>query len=97
MPDEQKSKDLKKEAEKVALDLIEHARETARQMLLNTNLDVSQIPRICDDIRKIKTDLTSNTIATERIQIDLAWLKWGFMGIAGGMGATFLTILIKSV
>ena len=89
--------ELQGKAEQVALDLVEHAKETARQMLLKTNLDISQIPRICDDIRKIKTDLAANTIATtnaaadtDKIAADMSWLKW----IAGAVGAMFTIIIL---
>lgn len=88
-----KSKDLKKEekkavairleAEKIALELVEHAKETARQMLLGTNLDTSKIPLICNKIVKI--------------QSDLAWMKWAVMGIAGGIGYIVIQLIVTKL
>lgn len=49
---------LKAEAATIAKELVEHAKETARQMLLNTNLDISKIPLICERIGVIKDDIS---------------------------------------
>ena len=54
---EQKAFNLKKEAEDIALKLVEHAKETARQMLVGTNLDTSKIPLICEKIKVIQVDI----------------------------------------
>jgi hypothetical protein len=55
--EEQKALELKSEAVQIAKELVDTAKETARQMLLNTNLDISKIPLICDRIGTIKKDI----------------------------------------
>lgn len=77
------AKELKEEAEKVALELIEHAKETARQMLLGTNLDTSKIPLICNKIIKI--------------QSDLAWLKYLVLGLTGGVGYIVIELILRGL
>lgn len=57
---------IKEEAAKIAEDLILHAKETARQMLLGTNLDTSKIPLICMKIVAIDKRL-------EGIETNLTW------------------------
>lgn len=74
---------MKAEAVKVAKDLVEHAKETARQMLLTTNLDVSQIPLICNKI--------------VRIQSDLRWMKWLLTGVVGGVGYIAVELIIHGL
>lgn len=56
---------LKEEAEKVAIELVEHAKETARQMLLGTNLDISKIPLICNKILIIDSNIQKITDSLE--------------------------------
>lgn len=82
-PEEQKAFAIKEEAVKIAEELISHAKETARQMLLGTNLDTSKIPLICNKIVKI--------------QSDLAWLKWLVMGMVGGIGVIFVWLLTHTI
>lgn len=84
---------IKEEAAVIAKELVEHAKETARQMLLNTTLDVSKIPLICNkvvqiqsDIAQMRTDQIINMSKWEKISSDLAWMKWlgsGFVVAAG--------------
>lgn len=77
---------LREEAVKVAEDLVIHAKETARQMLLHTNLDVSQIPLICNKIVDIKKDMGI-------MQTDMAIMKKLVWGITTGIGGLFVTVL----
>lgn len=81
--DPSQEEEIKEEAVKVARELVEHARETARQMLLGTNLDTSKIPLICNKIVQIQTDL--------------AWMKWITTALAGGVGLIALKILTKGL
>lgn len=83
MNEDQKADLIKKEAVEVAKDLIDHARETARQMLLGTNLDTSKIPLICNKIVKIEESLV--------------WIRWSVMGIFGGIGVIFIAIVIGAI
>lgn len=77
--EEARAEALRLEAAKIAEELIAHAKETARQMLLGTNLDTSKIPLICNKIIKI--------------QVDLAWLKWLVMGSTTGVFGLFVLVL----
>ncbi len=81
--EDEKVAELKKTAEDIAKELVEHAKETARQMLLTTNLDVSKIPLICNKIVSI--------------QNDLSWIKWLVIGMIGGIGGLFVFILSKKL
>lgn len=76
---EVKADDLRLEAARIAEELVSHAKETARQMLLNTNLDTSKIPLICNKIIKMQTDL--------------AWLKWLVMGSTTGVGGLLILVI----
>lgn len=54
---EQEALDIKKQAQLLAFEVLETAKETARQMILSTNLDVSRIPLICNKIIAIQEDI----------------------------------------
>lgn len=81
--DEEKAKEVKDEAAKIAVELIAHAKETARQMMLNTNLDTSKIPLICNKIVKI--------------QSDMAWMKWLLTGLVAGVGYVVVQLLVHGL
>lgn len=78
---ELKAESLKVEAEKIALELVSHAKETARQMLLAVNLDTSQIPLICNRINRIEERLTL--------------MQWLLFGIVTGIGAIVVALIIN--
>lgn len=77
---EVKALEIKNEADKIALELVAHAKETARQMLLSTNLDTSKIPLICNKIVSI--------------QKDVEWLKYLIMGALGGVMMILIKLFI---
>lgn len=89
-----KSTELRNTAEAIAQDLIETAKETARQMLLHTNLDTSKIPLICNKIVKIEESLAENTLDTNKIKNDISWIKWLVMGETAGIGVIITGLLI---
>ena len=51
-------------------------------------IDVERIPFICEDIRKIHSDV-------ETMRNDAKWLKWLLTGIVGGIGALAMAYLLK--
>lgn len=79
---------IKEEAVKVARDLIDHAKETARQMLLGTSLDTSKIPLICDRVGKIELRLTT-------MDSNMVWITRLCLAIAGGIGTLVIIYLSR--
>ena len=83
---------------------VQHARETARQMLLKTNLDVSQIPRICDNIstinvelKLIRSNMAEMKIAQEIRTTDIGWLKLGMIGIMSVLSALTVAVIVALI
>lgn len=74
--------ELKNEAKIIANELVEHAKEEARKMLLISNLDISQIPRICDRVDAMSINLEANTKSTANIQSDSLWTRRIVSGVA---------------
>lgn len=84
--DIERNNDFKKaEAIEVAKKLIEHAQETARQMILNSNLDVSKLPLICFKIIEIQKNVS---IIQDNIM-------WGVRIIVGAVLLAGLALIFK--
>ena len=92
-----KAIDLKEQAVKVAEDLVAHAKEVARQMLLGMELDLEKIPLICKKIVTLQEDSQENSKNIVKIQTDISWLRWLSVGIAGGIGLIVVSIIIAAV
>lgn len=79
------SEDIKNEAIRVAKELVTHAQETARQMILNSNLDVSKLPLICFKIIEIQKNISN-------IESNI---MWGVRIIIGAVLVAGLTLIFK--
>ena len=69
------------EAAKIAREIVDHAKDEARQLLLGQNIDTSKIPLICNKIVKI--------------QSDLSWMKTLLVGVLGGIGTLVIMFIAK--
>ena len=108
---ELKALEIKQSAERYAkskLDQAAHdadsgivmAAETARQMLLKTNLDITQIHRICDDVTimkghivEIKERQSDNHNMVNIIALKQDWMQRVLTYICLGIGGIFFTLL----
>lgn len=96
------AEELKQEAVEVAKTLVAHAQETARQMILLTNLDTSKIPLICHKINDINEHLASidkhleTRFVTQESFGPVQKIVYGMVGlILLGVGGALLTLVVN--